>query len=253
MNDYIDADGVRTWYDDRGGGEPVVLLHGGLTDSRDFTGNLDGLADRFRLLLPERRGHGHTADLPGPITIEAMANDTAVFVDKLVGGPVRLVGYSAGATVALWLAAHRPELVERLVLISCAFDPAGVIVRPTAGGSPPAALLARYAEVSPDGAGHFPVVVRKIAEAAARPGMAAADLSVIRCPTLVLAADDDIVTLDHTVELYRALPAGQLAVVPNASHLLLDEQPQHVTAMVAEFLGTEPAPTRMPIRRAATS
>jgi pimeloyl-ACP methyl ester carboxylesterase len=36
------------WYDERGAGSPVVLLHGGLTDSRCFTGNLDGLADTFR-------------------------------------------------------------------------------------------------------------------------------------------------------------------------------------------------------------
>ena len=41
MAGYITADGVSIWYDDRGAGDPVVLLHGGLTDSRDFTGNLD--------------------------------------------------------------------------------------------------------------------------------------------------------------------------------------------------------------------
>jgi pimeloyl-ACP methyl ester carboxylesterase len=253
MNDYIDADGVRTWYDDRGNGEPVVLLHGGLTDSRDFAGNLDALADRFRLLLPERRGHGHTADVPGPITVEVMARDTAAFVDKLVAGPVRLVGYSAGATVALWLAAHRPALVERLVVISGAFDPVGMIIRPTAGASPPVPMVARYAEVSPDGADHFPVVARKIADAAAQLGMTVADLAVIGCPTLVIAADDDIVTLDHTLELYRALPDAQLAVVPNASHLLLHDKPQHVTGLVADFLTTDPAATLMPIRRAATA
>src|SRR5262249_7848476 len=66
MANYVIATGVRMWYDDRGTGDTVGLLHGGLTDSRDFAGNLDALADTFRLLLPERRGHGHTpdADLP---------------------------------------------------------------------------------------------------------------------------------------------------------------------------------------------
>ena len=62
MADYLDANGVTMWYDDRGAGDPVVLLHGGLTDSRDFAGNLDALAGQFRLLLPERRGHGHTPE-----------------------------------------------------------------------------------------------------------------------------------------------------------------------------------------------
>ena len=125
MANYVIANGVCMWYDDRGTGDPVVLLHGGLTDSRDFAGNLDALADTFRPLLPERRGHGHTPDVAGPITIELMAQDTAAFVDEVVGNRVRLVGYSAGAIVALWVAVRRPDLVERLVLISGAFDPDG--------------------------------------------------------------------------------------------------------------------------------
>ncbi|MEV4065685.1 alpha/beta fold hydrolase, partial [Nonomuraea dietziae] len=127
MADYVDVNGVRTWYDERGEGDPLVLLHGGLTDSRDFTGNLDALADRFRLLLPERRGHGHTADVEGPITIGVMAQDTIAFLDKTVDGPVRLAGYSAGAIVALWVAVRRPDLVERLVLVSGGFHPDGMI------------------------------------------------------------------------------------------------------------------------------
>src|ERR1022692_750318 len=54
----------------------------GLTDSRCFTGNLDGLADTFQLYLPDRRGHGRTPDAPGPITIELMAQDTIAFLEK---------------------------------------------------------------------------------------------------------------------------------------------------------------------------
>ena len=101
MAEHLEANGVRMWFDDRSAGDPVVLLHGGLTDSRDFTGNLDALAGQFRLLLPERRGHGHTPDVPGPVTVEAMGQDTIAFLNAVTGGPVRLADYSAGATVAL--------------------------------------------------------------------------------------------------------------------------------------------------------
>ena len=66
MTDYVMVNGVNTWYDERGAGDTLVLLHGGLTDSRDFEPNLARLADRCRLLRPERRGHGHTADADGP-------------------------------------------------------------------------------------------------------------------------------------------------------------------------------------------
>jgi pimeloyl-ACP methyl ester carboxylesterase len=251
MAGYVEVNGVNTWYDERGEGDPLVLLHGGLTDSRDFTGNLDSLADLFRLLLPERRGHGHTADVPGPITIEAMARDTIAFVEKIAGGPVRLAGYSAGAIVALWVAVRRPELVDRLVLISGAFHPDGMILRPTTDAPPPAPLLAAYAEVSPDGADHFPIVIAKIAQSASEEfGLEPAELNMITRPVLIVAADDDIVTLDHTLQLYRNLHDGQLAIVPGTSHLLLHEKPQLCSRLVLDFLTADPAPTWMPIRRA---
>ena len=253
MADYREVNGVRTWYDERGSGEPVVLLHGGLTDSRDFAGNLDALADTYRLLLPERRAHGHTADVPGPITVELMAQDTAAFVDDLVGGRVRLVGYSAGAIVALWVAVRRPDLVEKLVLISGAFDPDGLLVRPSADGPPPEPLVAAHAEVSPDGADHFAVVLGKVAQAAAEQrGLSPHDLAAVACPTLVMAADDDLVALEHTLALYRGLPHSQLAIIPGTSHLLLHEKPLLCTQLVSDFLTGEPTPTLMPIRRAQT-
>lgn len=253
MAEHLDLHGVRTWYDERGAGDPLVLLHGGLTDSRDFTGNLDALAGEFRLLLPERRGHGHTPDVPGPYRMAALADDTAAFVERTVGGPTRLAGYSAGAAVALWTAVRRPDLVERLVLISGGFDPAGAIVRPSADGEPPRELVDAYAEVSPDGADHFAVVLAKLARSMDEDDpLTEADLATVTCPVLVVASDDDIVTLEHTIAMYRALPHAQLAVVPGTSHLLLHEKPALCTRLVGDFMTGDPAPvTWMPIRRAA--
>ena len=251
MADYVEVNGVSMWHDERGDGDPLVLLHGGLSDSRDFTGNLDTLASRFRLLLPERRGHGHTADVAGPITLEVMAQDTIAFLDKVVGGPVRLVGYSAGATVALRVAVGRPDLVGRLVLISGAFHRDEMILRPTADAAPPPQLVVAYAEVSPDGAEHLSVVIAKIAQSVAEePGLTAADLGAIACRTLVMVGDDDNVTLEHTLALYRGLRNAQLAIVPAASHLLLLERPELCTRLVSDFLTTDSTPTMMPIRRA---
>src|SRR6266498_5101761 len=54
------------WYDERGGGEPLVLLHGGAVDSRFFAASIDLLADRFHVFAPDARGHGRTPDVEGP-------------------------------------------------------------------------------------------------------------------------------------------------------------------------------------------
>src|SRR6266511_3378265 len=121
MADYADLGGVRTWYDERGEGEPLLLLHGGSADARFFDRNVDALADRFHVFLPERRGHGHTPDVDGPITYELMAQDTIAFLEAVVGGPADLVGHSDGAVVAMLVALRRPDLAHQLVLISGVF------------------------------------------------------------------------------------------------------------------------------------
>ncbi|MEV4139609.1 alpha/beta hydrolase [Dactylosporangium sp. NPDC049742] len=249
---YADGDGMRMWHDERGSGEPVVLLHGAIVDSRCFAGNLDALAGSFRLYLPERRGHGHTADPGGSLSPQVMAADMIAFLETVVGGAAALVGYSAGGVVALLTALARPDLVSRLVLISTAFHQDGWVLPPASPADIPQIIYDQHAGVSPDGPGRLASVIARIAESAEAGDLAltAADLGAVGCRTLVLVGDDDAVSLEHTLELYRGLPGAELAVVPHASHTLLIERPQLCTGLVAAFLGGPPAPTHMPIRRA---
>ncbi|AXB42623.1 alpha/beta fold hydrolase [Amycolatopsis albispora] len=251
MGEYTALNGTRTWFDVRGEGEPVVLLHGGFSDSREFTGNLDALNEHFRVHRFDRRGHGRTADAPGSITHQRMTEDTIAFLEQVVRGPARLVGYSDGGFIALLTALRRPELVSGLVLISSAFAADGFMMQPDPDGEMPQEVIDHYAEVSPDGAEHFPVVFRKLTDPAnPDPSRTAEDLGRIECQTLVAAADDDLVHAEHTLALYRGLREAQLAVIPGASHAILHDQPELTTAVVTRFLTTEPKPTLIPIRRA---
>ena len=88
---------VNTWYDVHGEGEPLVLLHPGGADSRAWERNLDALAEHFRVYTPDRRGHGRTPDVAGPIGFEQMARDTVAFIEQVVGEPAHVVGCSDGA------------------------------------------------------------------------------------------------------------------------------------------------------------
>jgi pimeloyl-ACP methyl ester carboxylesterase len=125
-----------------------------------------------------------------------------------------------------------------------------MLVTPNPAGEPPPAIVQMYGEVSPDGAEHFPVVMRKIAEAmAAGPWPTEADLARVRCRTLVMASDDDIVSLEHTLTLYRAIPDAELAIVPATTHVLVHEKPALCTQLVREFLAADRGTLIMPIRR----
>jgi pimeloyl-ACP methyl ester carboxylesterase len=86
-----------------------------------------------------------------------------------------------------------------------------------------------------------------------QPALTAEDLARVRAPTLVLVGDDDMMTLEHTTALYRALPESQLAVVPGASHLAPLEKPALVNRLILDHLAQDEVETMMPIRRAPAS
>jgi pimeloyl-ACP methyl ester carboxylesterase len=244
--------GQGLWYDEHGAGDPLVLLHpgGAGVDSRALTPQMTAFAERFRVYTPEQRAHGRTPDAAGPLSYEQMAADTIGFIDDVIAAPVLLLGVSDGAVVALTVALRRPDLVRRLVLAAGIFHRDGwhdgVL-----DGEPPDFLEASYAELSPDGADHYQVVVAKLAAMhAAEPSFTVADLGQVTSRTLVIVADDDEVRLEHAVAMYRAIPEAELAVIPGTSHGLLVEKPELCNKVIETFLTTEPIETLAPIRRA---
>ena len=253
MASYVQTGPVTTWYEEHGDGEPLVLLHGGLVDARFFEPNLEPLAERFHVYTPERRGHGHTADVDGPITYQLVTDDTISFLDQVIGGPSDLVGHSDGAFVAMLVAIQRPDLVHRLVMISGGFDKSGEAAPDMEFDIDEVTqfLGTAYGEVSPDGEAHFPVVAAKIGELMENePHVDIAELGKIRARSLVMFSDDDLVTLEHAVAVFDAIPGAEFAVVPGTSHFLTQEKPHLVNALVLDFLTNEPVPTVAPIRRA---
>lgn len=250
---YAEIGGHRTWFADSGGaGEPVLLLHGGISDSELILEPLEpALRERFRTVAFDRRGHGRTGDTDAPFHYDDMAAETIAAIEKLIGGPAHLVGWSDGGNVALLVAIRRPDLVRSLVLIGANFHFDGNMPMGPGDGSGPKMLRDRYAERSPDGAEHFAAVFEKSrAMWAVEPTLTPDDLRRISAPALVLVADDDLMTLAHTTSLYESLPQGQLAVVPGTSHAVVLEKPDLVGRLIGDFLSAPEQPkTHLPVRR----
>ncbi|MBU6495914.1 MAG: alpha/beta fold hydrolase [Acidobacteria bacterium] len=251
---YVSLLGHRTWVKVPRPGPTVLLLHGGMSSSASM---LRSLAPRikkdFRIAAFDRRGHGRTPDTDEPFHYETMADETIAFIEHL-GRPVYLVGHSDGGNVALYVTLRRPDLVRKAVVIGANYHYDGLMeldhmTRP----SPEFDLWAmKYAESSPDGIEHAPVVYDKtLAMFASEPTLTRADLGEISRPTLVLAGDDDVATLEHTCSMYEAIPGAQLAIVPGASHALLKERPKESARLIRRFLLEDSSPeTLAPVRRA---
>jgi pimeloyl-ACP methyl ester carboxylesterase len=114
--------GATMPYVDEGTGEPLVFVHGAVSDARAWEPIKEAIADQHRFIAPTLRYFGTSAwpDDGERFGVATHANDVAAFIDTLDVGPVHLVGWSYGADVATAAALENPGLVQSLIL----FEPA---------------------------------------------------------------------------------------------------------------------------------
>ncbi len=242
---YVDAGGVSTYYEVDGSGEPLMLLHGGTAPIETLAAQRVALARRYRVWLPERRAQGRTGDVDGPITYELMAGDTVAFMDAMGIERAHFVGWSDGANVSMVLATTHPDRVRSLALVGGNFHYSGLTdefveeARTATADTwfPP--LNAMNRALSPDGPEHFGVALEKLtAMWLSGPTLTHADLARVTARALVLVGDKDVITLEHTVALYRSLADAQLCVVPGASHGVLIEKAALANDIILDFLSS---------------
>lgn len=255
----IDIDGLAVFYETEGDGEPIVLLHGGLADNSAWAAQFSGLSPHRSVVAPERQAQGHTPDRPGPLTYQAMTDQTVSFLVALGLGPVDLLGWSDGGMVGTLIAAEHPELVRTLTVTGSGFSNAGYVP-----GSMEALLAlspddedmvmfaTMYAQASPDGPEHFPAVWEKMRTMWSESFDWKAEVQRISAPTLIIVGDDDYITVEHAQEFARIVENGQLAVVPGASHLVPMEKPDLFNQLVLDFTASPVPDTMMPLRRKAS-
>jgi pimeloyl-ACP methyl ester carboxylesterase len=252
----IDIDGVAVFYETQGDGEPLVLLHGGLADNSTWAAQFAGMSPHRRVVAPERQAQGHTPDRPGPLTYQAMTDQTVGFLEALGLGPVDLLGWSDGGMVGTLIAAEHPELVRTLTVTGSGFSSAGYVpgamealVSMSSDDDAMMMFAAMYAQASPDGPGHFPEVWEKVRTMWAEPFDWETTVQRIAAPTLVIVGDDDYVTVAHGQAFALLVQNGQLAVVPGASHLVPMEKPDLFNRLVLDFTADPFPETMMPLRR----
>src|SRR5438132_29728 len=108
-----DINGISIYLEEFGSGDPLVLVHGSWVDHMEWPFIVPGLAQRFRVVVYDRRGHSRSERLPTQGSIREDVADLAVIIER-AGAPAHVLGSSMGASISLRLAADRPELLRTL-------------------------------------------------------------------------------------------------------------------------------------------
>jgi pimeloyl-ACP methyl ester carboxylesterase len=258
---YADLNGLSLYYEEHGSGEPLVLLHGGISAGEMFGAILPALAAERRVITVDLQGHGGTADVDRPLLPETMADDIAALIRHLGVERADVMGYSLGGTVALRTAIQHPQVVRRLVLVSVGFRRDGShpeVVQNMDQFSPELApvlqqspLYERYARLAPR-VEDWPVLIAKTAELLHADYDWTAEVERLEPPTMLVFADADSVRPAHIVEFYALLggglrdanwdgslrPTARLAILPGTTHYDVYASPALAPAVVP-FLDAE--------------
>jgi pimeloyl-ACP methyl ester carboxylesterase len=111
---HADVNGIKLYHEIYGEGQPLVLIHGGLTTIGEMQGWVEPLAKTWEVIAVEMQGHGRTADTDRPMSFPTMGDDIAALLDYLKISKADLVGHSFGGASAIRAAIQHPKKVRRL-------------------------------------------------------------------------------------------------------------------------------------------
>lgn len=262
----LQLSGARLYYEDSGGAGPaIVFAHGLLWSTAMWRFQVAAFRDRYRCLAFDFRGQGRSEVTASGYDMETLTLDTAQLIEKLVAGPVHFAGLSMGGFVGMRLAARRPELVKTLALLDTAADPEPLLNRPKyallgqltrllgtslLSGEVMKVMFARSFLEDPARAAlraeqrqqlignGLTGSLRATAGVMQRRPAAAAELSRLRCPTLVISgAEDSAIVPARSRRLQEQIPGARFVSIPRAGHTSTIEEPDAVNAALRELWG----------------
>ena len=226
-------DGITFYYEVYGAGEPLLLVHGNGGSIADLRAQIPYFSKRYKVIVMDSRDQGKSGDSPDPLTYEKMTDDLAALLDHLKAAPVNVLGWSDGGIEALLLGIRHPAKVKKIAAMAANLNPGVDAVSPdvlamvkTMMASVPAG-----ARDTPQGRRELKVTGMMLEE----PHIELKALEAITAPTLVLASDHDVIRDEHTVDIYHHIPNSQLAIFPNATHMVPFDDPAAFNATVERF------------------
>jgi len=236
--------GMQMFYETVGEGDPLVLLHGFLRTGHLFDPFVEELAQQYRLIIPDLRGHGRSTNPSGEFTMRQSALDIYALLDQLEIDRVRAVGISTGAMTLLHMATQQPPRVEAMVLVGSGMyyrDTCRKHLAGTSADSYSERDWSHLREIHRHGDDQIRVLqdlFQGFANDYTDMAFTAADLSAIRARTLLVHGDRDwCFPVSMATQIYEAIPTAYLWVVPNGEHVpILASYSAQFTETVLAFL-----------------
>lgn len=237
---HLAHDGADIWFASIGRGRPVILLHGGLGHSGNWSHQVPALlASGHQVIVIDSRGHGRSTRDDQPYSYERMADDVLAVMDALAIERTSFVGWSDGACIALIVGALRPERVDGVLFFACNMDPSGTL--PFVPTPVIDRCFARhkldYAALSATPADFDAFVEAVGLMQRTQPSYTPDDLRKVAVPVTILHSEGDEFTKpEHARYLTDTIPNASLVTLPGVTHFAPLQRPPAFNAAILEIL-----------------
>jgi pimeloyl-ACP methyl ester carboxylesterase len=211
---YFETNGVKLYYEIYGKGEPLLLLHGNGQSIEAFEKQIPFFKTKYKVIIPDCRGRGKSTDNDTELTYDIQASDMNNFLNFLKIDSANIIGWSDGGIIGLLLAKDYPKKVKRLIASGAN------VIQDTLAYFPKdlESFKTQLADSS------FKGMQRKLINLMVKyPSVPFTELDKIKCPTLIVAGDQDEIRIGHTVKIFESIKNAQLFIVPNTSHYVLSQ------------------------------
>jgi len=223
----VKLNGINLHYQERGTGEPLLLLHGfGMCGDGDWGDHATELAKTNRVILVDLRGHGWSTNPSGAFTMRQSAEDIRALLDHLGLRQVRAMGISAGGMTLLHLATKYPDRVRAMAVIGATNyfpEQARAMMRGSGADTLPKEVLTMFGKCASRGDGQVRELLGQFLgfkDSHEDMNLTAPYLATIKARTLIIHGDrDEFFPVAIPVEMYNAIPGSQLWIVPNGDHV----------------------------------
>lgn len=237
-----EINGVEIYYEvyGEGNGDPVILLHGGLSNGDHFVNQIPVLAENHEVVVMDSRGHGRSSFDDTPISYAVMAEDVLGLMDHLGIDKASIVGWSDGGIIGLEIALTQPDRLNKVVAYGANYDPTGV--RLDVGTNEYFnAYVTRASEEyqqnspAPERWDEFLTNISNMW--ATQPNYTDEQLTTITTPFLILDGEkEEAIDLNQTKLMGLLIPDAELILMPDTGHFAMFEQPEEFNQIVLDFL-----------------
>jgi pimeloyl-ACP methyl ester carboxylesterase len=240
---YAPVNGIKIWYAEFGQGAPIILLHGGLANSSYWGNQVPILAEHYRVIVMDSRGHGRSTRDEKPYGYDLMASDVIALMDYLKIDKAAVVGWSDGAILGLDIAIHHPERLTKLFAFAANSDPSGVadISKSRVFNEYIARTEKEYEKLSAT-ATQYNAFLDQISKMwATQPTFTKEQLNGIKVPTWIVDADhDEAIKRENTEFMAAQIPGSGLLLQPQVSHFSFLQDAQQFNADILHFMTQVP-------------